>query len=114
MRKCQEMFLPAISRKRRRGRAPLLLTGAVLAAALGVAAAAVRSGTSHAITLDAVTAAGGASQSASYRQTICVVGQAGECGALASASYRNQAGLVQYWTPGTPSSGDPATYMIIR
>ena len=92
----------------------LLLAGLLLAAALGVATAAVRSGTSHAVTLDAVTAAGGASQSATYRQTVCAVGQAGECGALASASYRLNVGLIQYWGSGTPASAGPGAYWIIR
>ena len=68
----------------------VLLTGP------GTAFAVARSSASYSVTLDAVTAGGGAGASSTYRQPASAIGEA-VTGFAASSGHRVQAGVVQAW-----------------
>ena len=74
-----------------------LMVLALLATGLLTAYAVVRSSASYAISIDATTAAGGASDSASYQEPDSGMGESIASGPCTSASYKERAGVVMPW-----------------
>src|SRR5688572_193165 len=72
----------------------------------GIAWAVQRQSAGYAISIDALTSAGGASASTSYRQTDSALGQESVCGLTTGLNIRNDSGVIQPW--GTPRSGADA------
>jgi len=75
----------------------ILFVGLLIAVGVIGVLAAVRSSTSYSITLDSTSCGGGASNSASYQEPDSAVGQESACGPATSASYIENAGIVQSW-----------------
>jgi len=74
----------------------------LLGAAADEAMAATRVSANYAMTIDAITAGGGAGAAVLHRLPDSAVGQAA-CGPAASGAYRERAGVVQAWAaPGEP------------
>ena len=81
-----------------------LIAGAIIAVGWGTVYAYERTSASYSTSIDALTAGGGETASASFREADGAVGQGAFFGEATSASYREQSGVVQAW--GGP---DPVT-----
>lgn len=74
---------------------PVVLISLIVFILMATAYAYMRSSASYRVTIDEVTACGGAASSASYAQPDAAAGQAGTCGYSSSGSYKNYCGVVQ-------------------
>ncbi|MCX7047430.1 MAG: hypothetical protein NTX50_18340 [Candidatus Sumerlaeota bacterium] len=85
---------------------------AVVATVIAGVRASQRTSASYAMAIDSIGCGGGRAVSASYRELDSAIAQESACGATASAGYRDNAGVVQYWGAWAISPQDILDYLM--